>query len=148
MKRALLVCAALIVSFLSALPAEATTPCAFHGANAPAVDYIANGQAVLVASGGIGGCPKPSHAAVTVEVQHLESGAWVTEVSGSDSRNWTVSWRYARQIYVTLRTTCIPGDWRTRVTGGDGNPPFEWISPVATFKPGDSGVCGSYGGGD
>ena len=26
--------------------------------------------------------------------------------------------------------------------------PVEWTSAIVTFTPGDSGVCGSYGGGD
>jgi hypothetical protein len=141
---------------LAVAPAAAAThaPCVRHSAVAPTVATITDGVTVLSGAGDIGGCPAVATTAsesvtVTVCLQRLDSAGWVDAAcNGPVTKGWNRYWRYARQLGLSVTATCVDGDWRTDVRGGDGWDPTEWASPVVTFAPGDSGVCGSYGGGD
>jgi hypothetical protein len=130
-------------------------PCTGHSASVPYVDVInGDGTSTLTGSGGISGCPlvtttKSESVTLTVCLQRFVNGAWADQVcAGPVTKGWNRYWRYARSNSLTVYATCVPGDWRTDVRGGDGFAPTEWNSSVATFVPGDSGVCGAYGGGD
>lgn len=157
MKRtALALAAALGLVLGTALTADANThaPCSYHYATPPSVQLIDGGVATLAGSGAIGGCPAPigtESVSLTVAVQHLEAGTWITKGTAvSPPKGWSRITRGARQTSATATAACLPGDWRTETTenagGSDGVP--EWHSTTVTFTPGDSGVCGSYGGGD
>jgi len=149
--------AALAAAIGIAAPSVAVTraPCTYHGAVPPYVDTVEENTTIIAGAGSISGCPKvvtltTESVKILVELQHLEDGSWITYASapysGSANR-YTRFWNPPR-AGGTIHATCLNGDWRTHVTGGDGYPPYEWDSTTVTFTPGDSGVCGSYGGGD
>ena len=136
-------------------PAHAAThaPCVGHIATTPHVTLLLEGtNTIIEGSGAITGCPVPigtETVTLTVTLQHQEQGEWVDYYTkGPTIKGWSRYYRYARQHSLTVNGPCLVGDWRTHVTGGDGYQPTSWDSTTATFVPGDSGVCGSYGGGD
>lgn len=150
---ALLAATALVGVALNPSTAAAAThsPCTRHSATTPYVLTVNNGVTTLQGAGDIGGCPSSvATEGVTIRVclQHLDVAGWTDQACADASRSWNRYSRFARQAGASVTATCTNGDWRTRVTGGDGWDPTEWASPVRTFLPGDSGVCGSYGGGD
>jgi len=140
---------------VAAASANTRAPCTWHGASPPQVDTVEENVTTLYGSGSISGCPKvvtltTESVKITVTLQYLEDGAWVDQATGTFSgsaNRYTRFWNPPR-AGGTLYATCLNGDWRTHVTGGDGYAPYEWDSVTVTFVPGDSGVCGSFGGGD
>jgi hypothetical protein len=136
---------------ITSAQADTHTPCIRRSAVAPYVSTIDDGIATLSFSGDIGGCPSSTlteGVRITLHAQHLKDGGWTDAATATYARSWNQYSRFARQTGGTIHATCMVGDWRTLVTGGDGFEPTAWSSEVVTFTPGDSGVCGSYGGGD
>lgn len=149
MKRYLLV-PLLLFAALVPLQASATTgtPCTRHDVTAPTVTLIRADGPYIYASGGIGGCPKPGSVSGSVNYQHWDGTAWVTDASASFAGSWGALYRYARQASNSVTAPCIPGKpLRTLVTGGDGFTPTTWTSATVTF-PTHDGKCGEVGGGD
>lgn len=143
MLRRLLVALALAVPLLAvAAPADAASVCAVHAAGTPYVSLVQNGVTTLAGSGGVAGCQSGSSVTITVSLQMLDGATWVDQASVTHFK--FMSPRYAKQDYQTVKATCAVGDWRI-LTVGDG---YVVAGPVARFSAGDSGVCGSYGGGD
>jgi len=133
--------------------ADTHSACSGHTAVAPYVSDISNGVSTLHGAGQIGGCPAPigtESVSITVALQSfdVDTQMWIDKATANYSKSWNRYYRLARQAGGGVDATCVVGDWRTDVKGGDGFQPTEWTSPVVTFVAGDSGVCGSYGGGD
>ena len=131
------------------------SPCVYHGATISSimVDPPPGEQPIytqIVGSGSIGGCPKSigteiQTISINVCIQHLEGSTWISKKCQAYSKGFSIYWRYARQAGGTIYTPAcpyLPGDWRVDVTGGDGWPPYEWMSPTLTM------VCTEVGGGD
>lgn len=141
-----------VVAFCIPTPAQAVThaPCTYRSASPPSVQLVQNGAATLAGSGTVGGCPSPSgteSVTVTVTLERYDGTAWTAAATATQSRGWSRITRGARQVSATTTTTCVPGPWRTHLTSYD-TAPIDVTSPVVTFTAGDSGVCGSFGGGD
>lgn len=153
MRRFTVLFAATLLTVALPAPAYAAThaPCLGHNASIPRVAWVDRGVTTLSGGGSISGCPLPAgveSVTVTVALQHLQDGVWVDQVVTPFTGVWTRAYRYARATGGTVYATCVPGWWRTQVTGGDGYTPYVWASTAVTFSLGDSGVCGAYGGGD
>jgi hypothetical protein len=154
MKRIFLSVGAILFALAAPMTTASThAPCSAHLAGTPYVDSVNPGTGeegtttTLRGSGGIGGCPVATTTvveSVTVHVclQYLDNGAWNDKSCVDSTKGWNRYWRYARQDYVSVYATCIPGTWRTDVKGGDGFNPTEWISPNASFN------CKELSGGD
>jgi hypothetical protein len=134
--------------------ALATTlaPCSARIASAPSIDLVSSGTGeegtttTLSGAGQIGGCPPvgtttPESVSITVCLQHYEN-RWRDHACSQTTKGWDRYVRLAREAGLTVTTRCVAGEWRTDVRGGDGWPPFEWSSEVATF------TCAETKGGD
>lgn len=149
----LLLCTSLVLAPMAAT-ASVSGPCVRHYASPVTVQTITNGKSTLAASGSVSGCPGSSGSlTITVTALHYEGGAWVPKASASHRASWTSftpGGTRARQSNATTPAfPCIIGQWETVLTGDD---PYDYsANPViayVTMTGGDSGVCGSYGGGD
>lgn len=141
-----------VLAFCAPTPAQAVThaPCTYRYAGPPSVQLVQGGQSTLAGSGTVGGCPSPvgsESVTVTVSLERYDGTTWTVVSTASVSRGWSRITRGARQVSATATATCIPGPWRTHLTSYDSGP-IDVTSTVVTFAAGDSGVCGSYGGGD
>lgn len=96
----------------------------------------------VVGSGGIGGCPTSTGTeiqtiSINVCLQHRDVTAWKDEICQVYNKGFSVRWRFAPHLGGTIYAPACPalsGNWRTRVTGGDGWPPFGWTSPTLTMN--------------
>lgn len=149
----LLLCLAFVFAPLAA-SATVSGPCVRHYASPVTVQTITNGVSTLVASGSVSGCPGSSGSlTITVTASHYENGTWVPKASASHRASWTSftpGGTRARQSNATTPAfPCLEGAWETVLTGDD---PYDYtghaLITYTTITTGDSGVCGSYGGGD
>lgn len=144
--------AAVLIPLAAPASADTTAPCTYRNVTPPKVELIVNGTAQLDATAAIGGCPKTAGSvSVTARVQWYNPVAhdWQTQTERTWTRAWPAAYRYARQAGGTTDLMpCLLGQWRTHAIWTDGWNPGSGNSSTVTFGPGDSGVCGSYGGGD
>lgn len=144
----------LVFAAIAALVAATHAPAASYYASPPSVQLVDHGVTTIQGSARMSGYPSPigtESATITVVLQHYEAGSWVdrgtVETRTKAWSRFTPGGAGARQVSAISKATCLNGDWRTHWTGYD-NAPRSGDSTVVTFTPGDSGVCGSYGGGD
>jgi len=118
----------------------------------PAVAWLdENAQNTVLQGGGhVGGCPMPIgtesvDATVCMELQQPDA-SWLPFACASGSKSWSRTYRFARQLDLTVTAPCRVGAIRMHLTGNDVGP-FDVPGTPVTFKLDEDGVCGNFGGG-